>query len=286
MPNPFEKAVTSLLTDNPLARRALGTTSSVLSQTPMQNTLTLGRGLLDATPAGDVLAIGEGIRDRSPLGIGLGAASLMVPGTIKPKSVEKLTEVLFHGTNKDFDKFTEGATWFGSEDVANAFTGGSRRGGQRASGARIIPARLQGNIVKTDLPSNLGVKPSELDGFLSRLGVKDVNKFKKRVLDRNMKTIPADEIPADSMGIARTIRGNADTIRELEALDIPKQAFSYFDNKAFTDQLIDEGIDGVEMLHGGVKQKFDAVGRIIGQEPTKGKAVAIFDPKNIREGLK
>lgn len=47
------------------------------------------RMLSDLTPAGDVMAIYEGLRDQDPLGIGLGAASLLLPGTIKPIDFNK-----------------------------------------------------------------------------------------------------------------------------------------------------------------------------------------------------
>ena len=51
--------------------------------TRQQGLATLGL-LADLTPAGDVMAMGQGVLNRDPLGFGLGAASLLLPGTIKP----------------------------------------------------------------------------------------------------------------------------------------------------------------------------------------------------------
>jgi len=45
--------------------------------------------LADLSPAGDVMAMGQGVLNRDPLGFGLGAASLLLPGTIKPEAVSR-----------------------------------------------------------------------------------------------------------------------------------------------------------------------------------------------------
>lgn len=90
MPGIKDRLVNSLLLQNPVTRRLMSGTASVLGNTPAQTGLTLGRGLLDTTPAGDFMAMGEGIRNRDPLTFGLGAASLLVPGTIKPQMAENI----------------------------------------------------------------------------------------------------------------------------------------------------------------------------------------------------
>ena len=43
------------------------------------------REMMNLTPVGDITAMGLGLLNRNPLEFGLGAASLLLPGTIKPK---------------------------------------------------------------------------------------------------------------------------------------------------------------------------------------------------------
>ena len=93
-----------------------------IQPTRQQGLATLGL-LADLTPAGDVMAMGSGLANRDALGFGLGAASLLLPGTIKPDIVksaakrfgftEKTTDMPFYDdilNDPDYFKRTKGIT--------------------------------------------------------------------------------------------------------------------------------------------------------------------------------
>ena len=98
-PNPYAQG----LLQNPVMRHLLSGATTIMGQTPKQNAMQLGMGAVDMTPVGDFKAMAQGLLERDPVGFGLGAASLLIPGTVKPGMLGNIKG--FHGTADRINKF-------------------------------------------------------------------------------------------------------------------------------------------------------------------------------------